>query len=181
MAAILWRRLDQPGHEYALLRRKDSSWLLSGTAVFEHDAEPCCVRYAIVCDASWRTVSAAVSGSVGSRDIDLTIRIDDRRWTMNGAEQHAVASCIDVDLNFSPSTNLLPIRRRNLAIGEQASVRAAWLRFPTFQLAPLEQTYHRIAERQFRYHSATFVADLLVNEDGLPLRYDEIWSADAVI
>jgi len=181
MAAILWRRLDQPGHEYASLRWKDSKWLLSGIAVFEHDAQPCNVSYAIVCDASWRTLSAGVSGSVGNRDIDLTIRVDDRTWTMNGDEQHVVAGCIDVDLNFSPSTNLLPIRRLNLAIGEQASVRAAWLRFPTFRLEPLEQTYRRVAERQFRYQSASFVADLDVSDDGLPLRYGEIWSADAII
>ncbi|HEY6895432.1 MAG TPA: putative glycolipid-binding domain-containing protein [Rhodanobacteraceae bacterium] len=181
MSAILWRRLDRPGHEFASLRRNDSNWLLNGVAVFEHDAQPCNLRYAIVCDASFRTVSADVVGCVGSRDVEVTIRVDERTWKMNGETQRGVAGCIDVDLNFSPSTNLLPIRRLNLPVGEQARVRAAWLRFPTFHLEPLEQTYRRVAERQFRYQSASFAADLLVNEDGLPLRYGDIWSADAVI
>jgi hypothetical protein len=28
----IWRRLDQPGHDAALLRRSDDGWLLQGTA-----------------------------------------------------------------------------------------------------------------------------------------------------
>jgi hypothetical protein len=40
----------------------------------------------------------------------------------NGAAVSAVEGCIDIDLKYSPSTNLLPIRRLNLAIGESAEV-----------------------------------------------------------
>ena len=32
--AILWRRLDQPGHEAARLISQDDKWHLAGTAVF---------------------------------------------------------------------------------------------------------------------------------------------------
>ena len=53
-------------------------------------------------------------------------------WWQNEVEQPQVAGCIDIDLNFSPSTNLLPIRRCNLAVGEAVAVNAAWLRFPGF-------------------------------------------------
>lgn len=72
-------------------------------------------------------------------------------------------------LNFSPSTNLLPIRRLNLAIGQGAAVRAAWLRFPSFTLEPLEQVYRRIDPTTYRYESAggRFVAELQVNDSGL--------------
>jgi hypothetical protein len=41
-----------------------------------------------------------------------------------------MAGCVNIDLNFSPSTNLLPIRRLDLSVGASAIVRAAWLRFP---------------------------------------------------
>ena len=47
-----------------------------------------------------------------------------------GADSRAVDGCRDIDLNFSPSTNVLPIRRLSLDVGDQAAVRAAWLRFP---------------------------------------------------
>lgn len=136
--AMLWRRLDQPGHESARLRVHQSGWSLTGTAVFANDQQPCRLDYVVVCDAGWHTVSGKVAGWVGSGTVEIAIVVDTaRRWWLNGKECPDVAGCTDLDLNFSPSTNLLPIRRLNLAIGAQADVRAAWLRFPSFTLEPL--------------------------------------------
>ncbi len=45
-------------------------------------------------------------------------------------ENEEVAVCVDIDLNFSSSTNLLPIRRLDLAIGQDAELTAAWLVSP---------------------------------------------------
>ncbi|HEX9160449.1 MAG TPA: putative glycolipid-binding domain-containing protein [Thermoanaerobaculia bacterium] len=181
---ILWRRLDRPGHEYAGLRRDGSNWLLSGVAVFVDDKLPCRLEYAVVCNEAWATLHASVNGSVGSREVSAQVSArPDGVWLLNREPCPQVAGCTDIDLNFSPSTNLLPIRRLNLATGEEAHVRAAWLRFPGFTLEPLEQTYRRLSGRMFRYESAagTFVAELEVGELGLPLRYGDIWSADAVL
>ncbi len=88
--------------------------------------------------------------------------------------------CIDLDLNFSPSTNLLPIRRLALTVGETADVRAAWLRFPSFKLEPLPQQYRRIGETTYRYESAggQFIADLKVNRSGFVVDYPSIWQAE---
>jgi len=92
-----------------------------------------------------------------------------------------VAGCIDLDLNFSPSTNLLPIRRLSLTVGEEASVRAAWLRFPSFTLEPLEQIYRRTGATTYVYESAggRFVRELIVNEAGFVTLYPGIWQAEA--
>lgn len=168
IATILWRRLDRPGHEQAILQRIEDAWELSGTAVFQHDAQPCALRYRIVCDSDWVTRSTSVSGWAGAKAIDVAV---DRAGNLEG--------CIDIDLNFSPSTNLLPIRRLNLAVGEHAQVRAAWLRFPGFNLEVLEQTYHRLSDRTYRYESAggKFVAEIEVNDVGLAVRYGDIWVA----
>jgi len=38
---LLWRRLDQPGHESARLIAHDPGWHLLGTAVFLHDRHAC--------------------------------------------------------------------------------------------------------------------------------------------
>lgn len=87
---------------------------------------------------------------------------------------------MDVDLNFSPATNLLPIRRLGLEVGASAEVRAAWLRFPTFQLEPLVQQYRRLDEATYRYESAgaAFVAELRVNAAGFVTAYGDIWRAE---
>ena len=93
----------------------------------------------------------------------------------------AVDGCIDIDLNFSPSTNLLPIRRFSPKGGERVAVRAAWLRFPSFKLEPLEQTYSHLADDLYRYESAggSFVAELRVSAAGFPMDYAGIWRAEA--
>jgi hypothetical protein len=84
-----------------------------------------------------------------------------------------VAGCLDLDLNFSPSTNLLPIRRLELAIGLKAKVQASWLRFPSFTVEPLVQPYRRIHAATYRYESAggRFVTELQVNTGGFVTSY----------
>lgn len=78
------------------------------------------------CDPQWLTRSAAVSGWMGRREVDVkVVRNEYGQWLLNARECDQVAGCTDIDLNFSPSTNLLPIRRLNLQVGEAAQVRAA--------------------------------------------------------
>jgi len=178
---VLWRRLDRAGHESARLERLGVEWNLSGAAVFAHEQQACRLDYSIVCDAAWRTVSAAVHGWVGSASVEIELRVDAQgSWRMKGREQPDVAGCIDVDLNFSPSTNLLPIRRLQLAVGQRAAVRAAWLRFPQFDLVPLDQQYERLDERTYRYESAggAFVTALEVDDAGFATRYAGVWERE---
>jgi hypothetical protein len=179
--AILWRRLDKPGHEFASLSSDASGWHLSGTAVFVHEQYPCCLDYSISCDSLWRTHAGRVSGSVGNEIIELELSVNpDHNWFLNGKENSEVAGCLDLDLNFSPSTNLLPIRRLNLSVGEEALVRAAWLRFPTFQLELLEQLYVRIDANTYRYESAggRFVSVLDIDAVGFVKNYADIWQME---
>ena len=174
---MLWQRNDVPGHDYARVERRESSWLLSGVALFRAEDLACRLAYSITCDSSWSTVAARVAGWAGPRQIDIDIAVENRQWTMNGVAYPDVRGCIDVDLNFSPSTNLLPIRRLQLRPGESASVSAAWLRFPGFTLERLDQTYTRTGDRTYRYESRTgFVAEIVVDEDGLPISYGDIWT-----
>lgn len=180
--SILWRGFVLPGHESCRLFSQDAHWHLEGTAVFSHAAQPCRLDYQVVCDADWRTLFARVAGWAGNSMVDIQIRTDATgHWWLNEVEQPDIMGCIDVDLNFSPSTNLLPIRRFDLAIGETADVKAAWLRFPSFKLEPLLQRYHRLDEATYRYESAggQFVADLKVNQSGFVLDYPGIWQAEA--
>lgn len=179
--SILWRRLDRPGHEACRVEELAGGWGVSGNAVFGGVEGPCRLDYSIVTDAAWRTVSARVEGWVGDRSIAVEIAAGASRcWSMNGLPQPAIEGCIDLDLNFSPSTNLLPIRRLALPVGQQAGVRAAWLRFPSFTLEPLEQTYRHTSERTYRYESAggEFVAGLDVDGRGFVTRYPGFFESE---
>jgi uncharacterized protein len=176
---ILWQRLDRPGAESARLVRAALDWHLFGTAVFTHKEAACRLDYEIVCDAHWRTRAATVTGWVGDALIDLEIAVDRAggHWRLTGRDCPDVAGCMDLDLNFSPSTNLLPIRRLRLAVGDSATVRAAWLRFPSFTFEPLEQVYRRTGPTTYRYESAggDFVRDLEVDGAGFVTRYPGFW------
>ncbi len=182
-ASILWRGFAFPGHEACRLFMQDSGWHLEGAAVFTYEQKVCRLDYHVNCDAAWRTVSASIAGWLGGNTVRIQVEADsERRWRLNGAEQPGVMGCIDVDLNFSPSTNLIPIRRLKLAVNERIEVTAAWLRFPEFTLEPLQQQYARLDESTVRYASAggQFVADLKVNRAGFVVDYPGIWMAEVL-
>lgn len=181
MASILWRGIVFPGHEACHLVSQESGWQLEGTAVFSDEGQICRLDYQVLCDLAWQTKSARVEGLHGERDIDVQLKHDSNgRWWLNEVEQPDVMGCTDADLNFSPSTNLLPIRRLGLAIGQAAEVRAAWLRFPGFELETLPQLYRRLDETTYHYESAggQFVAELKVNRAGFVVDYGGLWLAE---
>lgn len=179
--SVVWKRRDSPGHEACRIISTDDGWDVRGTAVFVFESQACRLDYSITCDAHWVTRTATVSGWVGTRTIEILVeRTALGNWHLNGREVPEVAGCIDIDLNFSPSTNLLPIRRLGLAVGETAPIRAAWLRFPSFVLEPLDQSYTRIDPTTYRYESAggRFVAPVTVDDTGLAIDYGDIWSRE---
>ena len=180
--SILWRGFALPGHEVCRLFFQDSEWHLEGAAVFSHEGQPVQLNYQIICDAAWQTLSANVEGWLGQTVVGIQIKTDPtQRWWLNQVEQPDLMGCIDLDLNFSPSTNLLPIRRLDVAIGEAVNIKAAWLRFPSFKLEPLPQRYQRLDETTYRYESGggQFVADLKVNRSGFVIDYPGLWQSEA--
>jgi len=179
---ILWRRPDNLGHEIGRLVKRADGWELSGTAVFSHEQQPCQLDYLVACDSDWCTNSAHIGGTIGVREVDLTVCVEPgRRWRLNGAECPAVAGCVDIDLGFSPSTNLLPIRRLSLAIGAQANVTAAWLPFPSLVFEPLLQLYRRDSATGYRYESSggRVARVLTVNAVGFVTEYPGLWQMES--
>jgi hypothetical protein len=179
---VLWRRLDQPGHEVCRLEPHGDEWRLSGTAVFAQDGRPGRLDYAIACDSRWWTRSCRISGWLGRESVEIELSADSsRRWRMNGAECPEVTGCMDVDLGFSPSTNTLPIRRLELVEGQSETVRAAWLSWPELRLAPLAQRYRRTGPGTYHYESPShdFRAELEVSAEGIVTHYPGLWVVQA--
>jgi hypothetical protein len=179
---ILWRRLDVPGHDACQLVAPDDGWRLSGTAVFRLDGRPCALSYEVDADARWFSRRARVHGWYGAERVDVTILgVPGGRWHLNGAEQPSVIGCIDVDLGFTPATNLLQLRRIALDIGQAADVPVAWLAFPESTLERLEQRYRRRDQDTYDYQAlrVPYEAPLQVNEMGFVTRYPGLWEAEA--
>lgn len=174
IAASFWRRLDQPGHDCCRLFRFPSGWKLHGMAVFVESGQPCNLAYEVVVDSQWKTRSARLTGFRGKREIDMRIRrTKGGNWRVGTEIQHAVADCVDIDLGFTPATNLLAIRRLNLAVGEQAEAPAAWLALPSLKLKVLPQTYLRSTKVEYEYEapSVGYKGRLRVSKLGVVEQY----------
>jgi uncharacterized protein len=174
----LWQRLDTPGHDACVVHRAAGGWRLSGTAVFLDGARPCQLGYRVDCDERWNSLSATVSGWAGRDRIDVTIEaLAHGAWALNGAEQPLARGCVDVDLGFTPATNLIVIRRLDLQTEAIVPAPAAWMPFPELHLQRLEQTYRRIGIRQYDYQApdVPYEAVLSVDESGLIVDYPGLW------
>jgi hypothetical protein len=178
---IIWKRLNLPGHDFAQVVSTSDGHTLSGTAVFVSDGENFCLDYSVCCNPSWETKTVLVSGVANGKPVEIEIVVTpDKHWLRNGVEQPKVQGCIDVDLEFTPATNLLPLRRENLDIGESCEAVAAWLRFPELTMELLPQTYRRISGSLYRYSSGEFSADLTARESGLVTHYSGLWKEERV-
>ena len=179
---IVWRRLDLPGYEVATIVPTDDGWRLDGVAVLAESGRPCRVEYEIHCDARWMTQRCVIRGHIGDRSVRLDVeRSASGIWSIDGVVVPALEGCDDVDLGFSPSTNLLPIRRLALPVGEQSVVRAAWIRFPELTAEVLEQRYTHSSAGRYLYESAggAFRRELEVDAFGCVIDYPGLWRAEA--
>jgi hypothetical protein len=176
---VLWQGLIAPSMERFILSHSASGFEFSGLILQAHQAVPYVARYTIQVDAAWRTRTVEVELQNGGLT-RLSLSSDGAgNWMRHGLRMGELDDCVDVDLEWSPSTNTLPIRRLTLAPGESKGVIAAWVRFPSLQVERLDQTYERVDERRYRYRSGRFRAELLVDDDGLVDQYGFNWKAVA--
>ena len=173
-ASFFWRKLDHPGHDSCRLFKLPKGWFLSGAAVFSDNDKPCHLYYEVTADAEWKTKRAKLFGFVGNNAVDLRIRsTSTQRWFANDVAQDNVADCLDLDLGFTPATNLVAIRRLALKVGQCAEAPAAYLAFPKMRVEKLDQSYHRTGRTTFEYTAPRFgyAAALEVDAFGAVLTY----------
>ena len=179
-----WRRLDAVGHEQAHIEQTLDGWRLSGELLAHEGGARVELAYTIHCDYRWCTRSAVVTGVSAGGSVRFAFTADGAgRWSLNRVPLPMVDGALDIDFGFTPATNLLPIRRLNLAVGQRAKVVSTWLRSPELRVELLTQTYTRKAERSFHYRALVddqeFEAQLDTDEYGCVLRYEGLWDAEA--
>ena len=180
-ASAAWRHQDaRVGFEVLFASREIDGVRLDGHSTGVEDGLAWGVRYTLLIDASWRTRSAhvAVRSSVGAHDVALDG--DSGEWQVDGEHAPALSGCLDVDLEASASTNVLPVRRLALEVGERAEAPAAYVRAADLRVERLEQSYARLPDdgdhARYDYASPVFDyrATLVYDEFGLVLDYPGI-------
>ncbi len=173
--SIAWRGLKFTSLEHFTLKYAHPGWQFAGTVVTDYRGQFFSVSYRILSDASFRALNANVERSMGGETEKLDISHEGTKWRINGKIRPDLEGCTDLDLEISPSTNTLPIRRSSLSVGEKIDVAAVWVRFPSLDLQRVEQSYERAAEYLYIYRSSNFEAEISVDESSITKKYDGIW------
>ncbi len=183
VACTLWHRLDRPGHDACRLDRQGDAWQLDGTALFrEVDGRIAQLHYRVRCDRNWHTQWSTVRGWHGGNAVDMSVaRGAHGDWKLNDVPVPELAHCVDLDLGFTPATNLIQLRRLNLAHGEGADAPAAWLDLDDGGLSLLAQRYERRSDHGYWYRAERFDYEALldVSAEGFVRDYPKLWRAEA--
>lgn len=178
LADVLWQREGQTSLEHFRLSKLPDSFALQGILLSRSEAGPQQIHYMVSCGLDWVTREVHVTTIEGRliRRLQLE-RGPSGVWRRDAEVLSEFDGLSDVDLQITPATNTLPIRRLHLGIGEGAETDALWIRFPDLTLERLPQRYTRAAVHQYTYESrgGAFRADLDVDGEGVVVRYGDIW------
>jgi uncharacterized protein len=85
-------------------------------------------------------------------DPDLWLAIDaDHRWgEINGSYRNELDGCADVELACTPFTATVPIRRLQLAVGDEAAIDVIDVDVETLATSRQPVRYQRLSERTYR-------------------------------
>ncbi|MEE1610494.1 putative glycolipid-binding domain-containing protein [Microvirga sp. CF3016] len=160
------------GMEHVDIRPADGGLHISGVVIAEDDETDFGLSYHLKLDALWHTKEVRIRTTSGHV---LHLESNGKgSWQENGKDRPDLQGCIDVDIQATPLTNTLPIRRLDLETGERMDIRLCYITVPHLTVAPENQRYTALeAGSLYRFQSleSGFAADLPVDEDGFVLDY----------
>lgn len=176
---MLWHRLDGEGTDACRVTANADVRLIEGVAAFVEAGIVHALSYRVEIADDWTSRAAYVRGFAGERDVDLAIARVGGGWSVNGMPGAGLDGLADIDLGFTPATNLNAIRRLDLAIGDGAATTAVWLDTLDWQVKPLVQTYRRAGARAYDYQSPAhgYRAELETDDFGMVVHYPGLWRA----
>ena len=184
LADVLWSRRDEPCFDHCRVMKMVDFYAIQGSVLTIVEGNPYQVQYLVQCDLDWTTRAAFVRSTHGSVSRHLEIQRDDAgTWSRDGVRIPQLDGLVDVDLQITPATNTLPMRRLQLEVGGEASADAAWVLFPDLTLERLPQRYTRTAERSYAYesHGGSFRARIDVDDEAVVVRYGDMWERIAPV
>src|SRR5437870_5629462 len=118
---IFWQGLIAPSMEFFQAAASDKGFELEGLILQAHEDQPYSVYYTIRVDRSWATQDVSMEIELedeSERSVALSRDEAGGHWMRDGNPMAELDGCWDVDLEWTPATNVLPIRRLGLETGE---------------------------------------------------------------
>jgi uncharacterized protein len=191
---VAWAKDDPFGVEHAEITLANDTLHATSVAIGTYP-EPYRVDLELLTGPNWTTASLAIRTRGDGWNATLNLgRVPSGSWsaqrTANGIipglneylDAVAIpASVVDVDVQYSPLTNLMPARRLGLNnVGATADFTMAWVALPGLHIILDRQRYTIVDQRQdqtiVRYRSidGDFSADITCDADGIAIDYPGI-------
>lgn len=179
---LMWQSLEAPGFEHVRVDQSHPGWdVFDSMFVREHEGNVRRGGYTLILDKRFRTleIRIMVEQAPGSMTALHLLASGDGTWT-DADERHIpeLDGCIDVDVQWTPLTNTLPVRRLDLETGSEEVITVAYIELPSLTVSRVRQRYTRLDDRAVRYASEhrEFERDLTVNDDGFVVAYPDLFT-----
>jgi hypothetical protein len=172
---IRWAAVNQEGLEQLNLSVGDQAVKASSVVIGGNREEGAtwAISYEVECDQNWHTRRVKVINYDTGKQVEL-FSDGQGNWTAsNGEPLKELAGCFDVDIQATPFTNTLPIRRLNLEPGKPVEIKVAFVPLPELTPFAHEQRYTLLVPGRYRFEAvkSDFTAELTTDADGLVIEY----------
>jgi hypothetical protein len=161
-------QVGDTGHEVvAELRWDNDAW----TAECYHSDER--VNFVMRLSPNWQIRQFILFRDMEDPDLWLATDGGGRWGEMDGEHRTEFDGCRGIDIAGTPFTNVLMICGLPLQVGHSAEVPVISIDMETLATTWLAQTYTRVAEHAWRYHSLALNAEVEVEVDEFGFVLDE--------
>ena len=179
---LIWQHLDQPGWEHVRVQDDHPGWtVFDSIFVRHHNGQVLRGGYTLVTDKQWRTLELRlmVETEPGSMEGVHLLTEGDGRWMdANENPMPELDGCLDVDIQWSPLTNTLPVNRLSLEVGVDQELRVAYISRPQLMVRPVAQRYSLVDDTTVRYSSETrdFQREITLDPEGYVVTYPSLFT-----
>jgi hypothetical protein len=166
----------EDGLEHVDIRPEGTGIIAAGLIVGTDEDSCYGLTYDLVVDEAWRVRDAWLRLTAGQT---LHLESDGQgAWRADGRKRPDLQGCIDIDIEATPLTNTLPIRRLALDRGRSAVIHVAYIRVPSLAVEVSRQRYTALEPGSlYRFESldSGFRADLPVDHEGFVMNYPRLF------
>ena len=177
-SVLFWRRTDVEGFERLELTVEPDGVTATSTVICL-EAGGFRLDHHWTLDPAWRAQAVTVERWSARGRGRLHLERAGTGWRVDGALRADLEGAEEPDLSVTPFCNTLPIRRTPEAPGASLPLDTAFIDGPALTVARSSQRYDRQGAGRLRYVdlglSRGFEADLIVDGEGLVLKYEHLF------
>jgi hypothetical protein len=164
----------------------DAPYVASGVVLGMSDGRPYRLNYKLKLESNWQARKAVFEVSTVDDTLTRMLRTDGiGHWRDDtGALLTELNGCLDIDIEATPFTAMLPIRRLKQAEGQQQDISVIYVEVPTLAFAAVRQRYACVEPLKpgvagGRYIQegpiGEFKAEIAVDLDGIVIDYPPLF------